>query len=162
MNTEYAFGNIRIRFESRARRRWFVALFYAAAAVICLAWCSFDQKRNTGAWIVCGCMILGTTLMIVFSWIAGDMHARGDEREMHRREHSYFKAYSVFGKLVVAALIADAYFRGHNPITPLLPLALRGGMVGWPSALFMATGLLYLTLPQAILIWTEPDMEEAQ
>jgi hypothetical protein len=159
MNTEYAIGNILIRFESRARRRWFVFLFYAAVTVISLAWCSFNPKQNTGAWIVCGCMILGTTLAIVLSWIAGNMHAPGDEREMHRREHAHFKAYHLFGKLVVVVLIADAWLKGHNPISPLLPLALRGGMVDWPSALFMVTGLLYLTLPQAILLWTEPDMD---
>lgn len=162
MNTEYAVGGIRIRFESREHRRWFVALFYAAVAVICLAWCSFNPKQNTGAWIVCGCMIVGTTLVIVFSWIAGDMHAPGDERETHRREQAYSKAYSFFGKSVVAALIVNVYSAGHNPIMPLLPRALRGGMVGWPSALFLATGILYITLPQAILLWIEPDMESAE
>ena len=34
MNTEYAVGNIRIRFASQARRRWFVALVYAALACV--------------------------------------------------------------------------------------------------------------------------------
>jgi hypothetical protein len=162
MNTEYAVGNIRIRFESQARRRWFVALFYSAVTVICLAWCSFTPKQSSGAWILSACMILGVMLAVVFSWIAGNMHALGDEREMHRREHAHFKAYSLFGKLVVAILIADAYFRGHNPITRFLPLSLRGGMVDWPSALFMAAGMVYLTLPRAILLWTEPDMDADQ
>lgn len=160
MKTEYAVGNIRIHFELRARRRGFIALFYAAVAVILLAWCSFNPKEITGAWLLSGCMILGTALMIVFSWIAGDVRAEGDEREMHRREQAHLKAYALFGKLVVAALIADAYFRGQNPITPFLPVALRGNMVPWSSALFMATGILYITLPQAILLWSEPDMEE--
>lgn len=159
MNTEYAIGNIRIRFESQARRRSFVSLFYAAVALICLAWCSFNPKQNAGAWILSGCLVLLTGLAIVFSWIAGNMQAPGDERETHRREHAHLKAYSLFGRLVVALLIADAYFKGRNPITPLLPQALRGGMVDWPSALFLASGLLYLTLPQAILLWTEPDLE---
>ena len=160
MKTEYAVGNIRIRFESQVRRRWFIALFYAAVTAICLAWCSFNPKQNSGAWIVCACMILGVTLAIVFSWIAGDRHAPEDEREMHRREHAHYKAYSLFGKLAVAVLIADVCFRGHNPIAPFLPLPLRGGMVDWPSASFMAAGILYLTLPQSILLWTEPDMDE--
>lgn len=162
MNTDYAVGNLRIHFESQARRRWFVLLFYAAVGVICLAWCSFNPKQMAGAWVLSGCLVVLTGLTIVFSRIAGNMHAPGDEREIHRREHAYFKAYSLFGKLVVAVLIANAYFKGRDPIAPLLPLALRGGMVDWPSALFMVAGLLYLTLPQAILLWTEPDMEEAQ
>ena len=159
MNGELTVFGVRMKMESRARRRQIVALFYAAVAVICLAWCSFNPKQNTGTWILCACMVLGTALAIVFSGISGDMRVRGDEREMHRREQAYLQAYALFGKLVVAALIADACFRGRNPITPLLPLALREGMVDWSSALFMAAGLLYLTLPQAILLWTEPDME---
>lgn len=162
MNTEYVLGNIRIQFESQMRRRWFVGLFYAAVVVICLTWCSFNPKQAAGAWILSGCMILGTTLAIVFSWIGGNLRIPGDERETHRRERAHLQAYSLFGKLIVALLVADAYFKGHNPIAPLLPPELQGGMVDWPSALFMAAGLLYLTLPQAILLWTEPDMVEAE
>lgn len=159
MKTEYAIGNIRIRFESQARRRWFVALFYAAVILICLVWSSFNPKQITGAWVLSGCMMLGVALAIVFSWIAGDMRAAGDEREMHRRGQAYFAAYFLFGKIVLAALIVDAWFGGHNPITQLVSVALRGGMVNWSSGLFMATGILYLTLPHAILLWTEPDID---
>jgi hypothetical protein len=143
-------------------RRWLVALFYSVVTAFCLAWSSFNPKQIAGAWIVCGCMILGTTFAIAFSGIAGDMHTRGDEREMHRREHAHFEAYSLFGKMVLVAMIAQPFFRGRNPITPLLPPALRGGMMDWPSALWMTACILYLTLPQAILLWSEPDMEESQ
>jgi hypothetical protein len=31
-----------------------------------------------------------------------------------------------------------------------------------PFILLMATLFLYMTLPQAVLLWTEPDMEEEQ
>jgi hypothetical protein len=159
MKTELVLGNIRIRFESRTRRRRFVAFVYAALAVFCIAWCSFNPKETIGALIISGVMILGTALMIVFSSITGDMYAHGDEREMHRRADAYFKAYSLLGKFAVAALFAGTYFRGYNPIAPLLPVALRGGMVQWPYVLLMATGILYFTLPPAMLLWTEPDME---
>jgi cell division protein FtsW (lipid II flippase) len=159
MKNEYAVGNFRIRFETQARRRWFVALFYVAVAVICLAWCSFNPKETSGAWILSWCMILGTALVIVFTSIAGDRRARGDEREMHRSDHAHFQAHSLFAKIVVAAIIADIVFKGHNPITPLVPAALRGSMVQWPQTLLMAIGLLYISLPQAILLWTEPDMD---
>ena len=159
MKTELIVGKFRIHFESRARRRLFVALFYTAVAVICLVWCSFNPRESIGAWILSGCMILSTALVIVFTSIAGDMRARGDEREMHRNDHAHFQAHSLFAKIVVAAIIADIFFNGHNPITPFAPAALRGGMVQWPQALLMAIGLLYISLPQAILLWTEPDMD---
>lgn len=45
MNTEYAVGNIRIRFESRARRRWFVALLYALLAQAILLWTEPDMEE---------------------------------------------------------------------------------------------------------------------
>lgn len=162
MNTHLDVLGKHINMAPRLHRRWLVALFYLVAATLCLVWCSFNPKEMLGAWIVCGCLILGTTLAIFFSGIAGDMHARGDEREMHRREHAHFQAYSLFGKLLVAGLVANPFFRGHSPITPLVPPALRGGMVDWTTALFMAIAILYFTLPQAILLWTEPDMEDVR
>jgi hypothetical protein len=162
MNTQLAFLGKHFNMAPRTRRRRFVALFYTAMAAICLAWYSFNPKQNTDAWILSWCMILGTALAVVFSGVSGDMHIPGDEREMERRGQAYFTAHALFGKLVVVALLADALFRGHNQITLLVPAALRGGMVNWTSALFMAIGLLYLSLPQAILLWTEPDMEQEQ
>ncbi len=169
MNTEYAVGNIRIHFESRGRRRWFVALCYAVFAVSDLVWCFLSPKMNpsanlkeaTGAWIIAGCMILGAALVIVFTGIAGDMRSRGDERETHRREHAYFKAYFVLGNFLVSALIAS-YFRGPNPVSPLLPQTLQEFLAQLPLMLLGAAGILYITLPQAILLWTEPDMEKLQ
>ena len=166
MSTEYAVGNMRIRFESRARRRWFVALCYAVFAVSDLVWCFLNPKMNpsanpkeaTGAWIIAGCMILSVGLVIVFTGIAGDMRAPGDERETHRREHAYFRAYFILGNFLVAALFAG-YFRGPNPITPLAPLVLREVLVQLPPLLLGAAGILYITLPQAILLWSEPDMD---
>ena len=160
MNTQLAFLGKHFNMAPRAHRRRFVVLFYTSMAAFCLVWCSFNPKQNAGAWIVSGCMILGTALAVVLSEISGDMRIRGDEREMERRGQAYFTAHALFGKLVVVALLVGALFRGHNPLTLLVPAALRGGMVDWTSALFMAIGLLYLTLPQSILLWTEPDMEQ--
>ena len=159
MKTELIVGKFRFHFESQERRRMFVALFYIAAAVFCLSWSSFSPKETVGAWILSGCMILVTVLAIIFTSIAGDVRACGDEREMHRSEHAHFQAYSLFAKIVGAAIIAYIIFKGHNPITPLVPAPLQGSMVQWPQALIMAIGLLYISLPQAILLWTEPDMD---
>jgi hypothetical protein len=167
MKTEYAVGNIRIRFESRARRRWFVALIYAVLAVYIvlapfnLTNLSFNRKETTFEWMVAGCGILFLALWIVFSWLAGDMRTRGDEREMHRREHAHFRAYYFVGYGVVAVLFAS-FFAEPNPITLLLPLALRTFLIKLPQVLLLATILTYITLPQAILLWTEPDMEAQQ
>lgn len=167
MKTEYAMGNIRIHFESQARRRWFVALCYAVFIVFDLVWSFLSQRTNpsfgpkdaAAGWIISVCMILSVILVIVFTGIAGDMRARGDERETHRREHAYFEAYFVLGIFMSSGVLASFLFRGPNPITSLLPLALRGFLARVPFLLLGAAGIVYLTLPQAILLWTEPDME---
>jgi uncharacterized membrane protein len=161
VNTEYAVGNIRIRFESRARRRWFVALFYCALAMFDLVAFSNSAKFTTSAWVSVGCMIVFAALFIVFTGIAGDIRTRGDEREMHRRDNAHFRAYYFPGYILIGALFAS-YFKAPNPITPLTPLGVRSFLAQLPTFLTMTAFLLYLTLPQAILLWTEPDMEEPQ
>lgn len=163
MNTEYTVGNIRIRFESRARRRWFVTLVYAVLAVFLLAIFFLNTEEAAGAWIRVGCGILFVGLFIVFTWIAGDMRTRGDEREMHRRDHAHFRAYRVLGYFLLGSVFIGAlfagYFGGPNLIMTVAPWALRGFLMQLPNVLLMATVLLYATLPQAILLWTEPDMD---
>jgi len=169
MNTEYAIGNFRLRFESRARRRCFVVLCYAVFAVADLAWCFLNAEVNpsanphdaANAWIVAGCMIVSVALIIVFTGVVGDLRVRGDERETHRREHAFFRAYFVLGNFLIGALFAG-YFRGANPITPLMPLALREVLTQLPFMLLGAAGILYITLPQSILLWTEPDMDDPE
>jgi uncharacterized membrane protein len=159
MNTEYAIGKIRIPFASQARRRWFVGLFYAAEAVVCLAWCSFNNpKEAIDAWILSGCMFLLVGMLIIFTGIAGDMRSRGDEREMHRRDHAHYLAYRALTYVVLGAFLAGS-FRGPNTLRTLNAAAVRVGMVQWPQVLLMAVFLLYISLPQAILLWTEPDMD---
>lgn len=166
MNTEYAVGSIRIRFESRTRRRCFVALCFVVLAALDLACCLLNPKLNpsvnrmaaAGAWIICGCAILWVALWIVLTWLAGNLHSRGDERETHRREQAFSRAYPILGFGIVASFLA-AVFGGLNPITPLSPLALRKFLVPLPFILLMATLFLYVSLPQAILLWTEPDMD---
>lgn len=166
MKTEYTVGRIRIHFESQARRRWFVALIYAVLLVYAVLGAFEITQRSmnervtaTTAWTVAGCMILFIGLWIVFTWLAGDQRARGDEREMHRREHAHFRAYYVLGYGILAALFAS-FFADPNPIMPLLPLALRTFFMKLPQMLLMDTMFIFITLPQAILLWTEPDMEE--
>jgi hypothetical protein len=171
MNTEYAIGNLRIHFESRARRRCFVALCFAACAVLDLATCLLNPKLNpginlhlketAGAWIICGSATLYIALWIVLTWLAGDGRGRRDERERQRLEDASSRAYPILGYCIGASFLA-ACFAGPTPITPLSPPALREFLLPLPFLLLMATFYLYLTLPPAILLWTEPDMEEAQ
>jgi hypothetical protein len=170
MNTEYVVGKTRLHFESRARRRWLVGLVYAFLAIFDLA--AFDLAwipaqdhpwfLAHAAWLVCGLLIFIVPLVLVFTWLTDDMRRRGDERETHRREHAYATAYRVLGGFLVAGFLASCLLQGSNPITPLLPPAARTHLAQLPLVLLTATFLVYVSLPQAVLLWTEPDMEAAQ
>lgn len=160
MNTEYSVGNLRIHFESRARRRWFVAIFYAVLAVSVLTGFSVTTKNTTGQWVVSGGLFLFVVLWIVFTSVAGDMRTSGDEREMHRRDHAHFRAYQFFS-FVLMAMLFVRYFSEPNPVAAPLSPALRG-ILAQPNVLAVSAFLLYFTLPQAILLWTEPDMETGE
>lgn len=161
MNTEYAVGNIRIHFESRARRRWFVALVYAMLAVFSVIWFppqSHHYSVEQVGFLLSGLLIPAVALLIVFTWLTDGMRKRGDERETQRREHAYARAYRALGGFLVAALIAG-YFKGSGPLTPVSTPAAPAFLMRLPYILLVATGVLYFTLPQAILLWTEPDMD---
>lgn len=164
MNTEYAVGKIRIHFESQARRRWLVAFFYVVVAALGFAPFSSQVNALTG-WIVIGCVLLFAALFLVFSWIAGDPRIRGDEREMHRRDHAHYLAYRIllYGLLAVficyfVAIPAVHYLQGSN--SRFLPVLLRGSL---RQVFFLiAVWAVFGSLPQAVLLWTEPDMEQPQ
>jgi hypothetical protein len=166
MNNEYSLGNIHIRFESRARRRWLVVLFYALMAVLDLA-CVHNRihppPSYLAAWTVSGLAILVVALLFVLSWLGGPWRMRDDERETHRREHAFARAYRILGIFIVVVFLAVAgLFPEPNPIMPLLPPLVRAFFIQLPLFLLFAAVFLYVSLPPAILLWTEPDMEEAE
>jgi len=166
MNTEYALGNLRLHFESRAHRRWLVAFFYTIVAA--LGFAPFSAHPHTlSVWLVSVVCVLFGALFIVFTWIAGDPRLRGDEREMRRRDHAHYVAYRIllYGFLAVFAcyFVAIPFFRhfsAPNASALFLTVVLSGSLR--QHFLLMAVAVLYPTLPQAVLLWTEPDMEQPQ
>jgi hypothetical protein len=163
MNTEYSIGNLRFRFESRARRRWLVVFFYALLAALDLACVNnriHPPPSYLTAWIVSGLAILVVALLIVLSWLGGPWRMRDDERETHRREHAFARAYRVLGVFIMAEFLAVVgLFPEPSPITPLLPPVVRAFLIQLPLFLLFAIIFLYVSLPPAILLWSEPDME---
>ena len=84
---------------------------------------------------------------------ASDAGYRNDERELQRRDRVHYQAYQAICALLAAVWII-AMWEVHPPrfIPPhLLPILL------YPVVLPII--LLAITLPQAILLWTEPDLE---
>ncbi len=166
MNTEYSIGKIRLGFESRARRRWLVVLFYSLLAALDLAVVNnriHPPPSYLAAGIVSGLGILVVALLIVVGWLVNPWRLRDDEREIHRREHAVAKAYRTLGIFIMAVFFAVVgLFPEPNPIMPRLPPVVRAFFVQLPLFLVFPIVFLYVSLPQAILLWTEPDMEELE
>lgn len=155
MKTELAVLGRRISVASRNRRRWVVALTYAgfAASIVTFVWFSDHGILASAS------MVVAVTFALVFSSITGSNFDPADERESRRREHAHFVAYWQPSKFLILALFAN-YLRGPNPITPMVAPALREVFMQLPFALLAATAALYISLPQAILLWTEPDLDQ--
>ena len=73
-----------------------------------------------------------------------------DEREVAVRNAAYFKAYRSLAVYTVAIWIASPYFFSLSPSTSVRVLLL----------LTMPLLAMALTLPQAIVLWTEPDVPQ--
>jgi hypothetical protein len=69
---------------------------------------------------------------------------RNDERELRRRDRMHYHAYRF-----VVALLLLGYALGTEPFRH----------PQWGRALMLGGLVLGLTLPQALLLWSEPDME---
>ncbi|MGB6727035.1 MAG: hypothetical protein WBE74_14115 [Terracidiphilus sp.] len=160
MKTELAIGNIRLNVARRARRRWLVVTFYAGFAALVAAWFLWGSNDSAP----------GLALFLLFalglSFIGGRSSTRGlvpsyeggDERERLRRYRAHYLVYNWLDLLCVPAFFAAVAVNSPEARHAGPAAQIVVGRLAW--ALLIAVGILYYTLPQAILLWTEPDMEE--
>jgi hypothetical protein len=175
---------MRFDMHSRARRRVLVALIYAAFAALMAASWFLDRWRMSGtyflmnfallvSWFVLGGYYPGGLLRPFDGYVRrrnvsppstalelnGDPAAPAvreslnDEREFRERDRAHYQAFRWFAiAFLFLSLLANPYLVGwlHLTADRILDL-LHGGL--------LVALMLGLTLPQAILLWTEPDME---
>lgn len=85
-----------------------------------------------------------------------------DEREVSRRDGVHWIAYRCLGGVVMISFFLIYTKNGLRQFAPVWvhpPGEVFDRMV---YGLLMAAIVLFLTLPQAVLLWTEPDMEADQ
>lgn len=70
-----------------------------------------------------------------------------DEREIHERDHAHYRAYGILRWML--ATVAVGYWL-------MLDLRLRW-LATWTPVVLWTLLLVALSLPQAVLLWTEPD-----
>lgn len=181
----------RLDMARRARRRALVVWIYAALAGLIAAVWSLSHWHGSGAYIIWAALIacrffLGgyyrgglvkpfqyrrpmredaapslpaLKLRMYRPVLASDEAGmRNDERELHQRDRAHYLAYQAMGMAVVLlALVASM-----RTVLPPLRAWIRMPADELYYGLALITLTLFLTLPQAILMWTEPDMEQGQ
>ena len=161
MKTELLFLGNPINIASQARRRRLVVLIYTGLAALEVVWFCFLGKSPL-SWLIL------LAYLFVARFLGGRFYKDGlippvdvgDERELHRRDHAYFQAYWWWDLALIPALLSTGF--RINPMPSAWNPAVVAVLRQLPFALLVGAGILYYTLPQAILLWTEPDMEEAR
>ena len=156
MKTNANVLGMRINLAPRSHRRWLVAFFYAAMMSWTLCLCIRTDFLRA---VTLGSLLIFAVALLVFVSLSGLGEVGGDEREIHRRDHAYFIAHRKMGFLVVLAAFTVT-LRGFGPLEGFLPAASRGLiMEGLARGVMFTLIMTFVTLPQAILLWTEPDMD---
>jgi hypothetical protein len=185
MNAELVFFGRRVDMAQRQRRRILVVAIYAALAVLLLAqihwrvagayifWAillacrlflggyhsgglvkPFNGKGPTRSEAPPPLLLLKLRVYQPVLSTEGEPY-RNDERELHQRDHAHYRAYQAIALALTVPWVYSA-------------MRLKPDLLGWipfsPDVIYygllMAILTLALTLPQSILLWTEPDMTE--
>jgi hypothetical protein len=187
MRAELVLMGRRIDMAPRAHRRTLVILIYSTLAALMAGACLLDRWRATGFYLVLATFLMNRLFLggynfgglvkpfngkpprrsevpppflllalRVYRPEPGENEYRNDERELARRDRAHYQAYQALTMgLALMWLLAD-----WRLYAPRLVAWLPGGADLAIYGLILAGILLSLTLPQVILLWSEPDMEE--
>lgn len=173
--------------ERQASRRRLVVAIYAILALMVAAGWIIDRLNTTGIYIYFAAMFVnwrvlggyGTDGLIKPFTGKGPKNApvpsnlvelelrlagvpidrntdeyRNDERELARRDRVHYQAYAAVTALLCPIwLIAQWQIRRPS----FIPAGLLPGLLAWFA---LPAIIVAITLPQAILLWTDPDMEK--
>lgn len=81
-----------------------------------------------------------------------------DERELNQRDHAHYRAYRALSVIVALAFLLEFDEAGKLPLLRTIGISYHAVQ----SAIFALLQIGYLlafTLPAAIILWTEPDLE---
>lgn len=189
MRAELVLLGKRIDMARRTRRRALVIMIYAALALlIACTWRWTGATSATTACVFYGAMavcylflggVYRTGLVKPFKYkpplnrdtapsllalklnlyrpvldIARD-EARNDEREVRQRDHAHYVAYQVLAFVVMIPMLFGSLRIARPGLFPLGGISTGQFYYG----LSLVAVVLFLTLPQAILLWTEPNMD---
>lgn len=95
--------------------------------------------------------------------LADDRQFRSDEREVGQRDKAHQAAYRYLGAIVIITLMIACLKYAGIPLLQWYGIKLSAEFLDQIIyGLLIASVVLLITLPQAILLWTEPDIEEEE
>lgn len=157
------FGVMRI--DTRLRRCSLVLAFYASGVLGCgfsiLVRSQASAALLTWYWIgmVASFLFLAPLWVSLVKWVReygfpGDhrLHTSRDERQEQVRHSAYVRAYWILVNVVCLGSIV---------ILSSPTLALPHRLLGFSKPLAAICVVLVMTLPSAVMVWTEPDLTEA-
>lgn len=189
MRAELVLMGKRLDMASQMRRRALVVGIYAVFTAIIVAFWWMD-RRGDAATLVLWAAILACRLFLggyapgglikpfnnkpprrsdappPYVWLKlhvyrpaleNDSAYRNDERELHQRDHAHYLAYQFLSVGVLIPILVETVLH----FQPRLFEAASTTAAQFYYWLGLIAFLLFMTLPQAILLWTEPDMEPA-
>jgi hypothetical protein len=172
----------------QSSRRWLVATIYLLLAAILVELYILDAWRTSGYYLIFATFLINRfflggyqfgglikpfnqqqpvrrtppTIRFVLlfgyhTWQPEPVRSEwlNDEREQAQRDRAHYQAYQALIVALVPLWLLASWASHSSPLLrwlPIPPMELVYGLV-------LATIALAITLPQAILLWTEPDME---
>lgn len=188
MRAELVLMGKRLDMAARIHRRALVVSIYAGLTLLMAALWSVDRWHTSGVYMIFATILVNRLflggynfgglvkpfsgkaprrstfretpiLMLVlrvYQPAPEESEYRNDEREMHLRNRAHYQAYKVLTiALIVLWLLADWKMK-----VPRLLAWMHVSVDGMLYGLVLMAIVAALTLPQAILLWTEPDMDE--
>lgn len=190
MNFELVFFGRSISMAQQSRRRALVAIIYFVLAALLIASYVFGSGRAASPYVIwavifaCRLFLGGyapggivkpfngkapresaapppllALKLRVYQPFSGlnDEAFRNDERELGQRDRAHYRAYQIIGLSLVVPWFVSTFSSGFN----LFGVVWNPVTVNHVCAtLLLAILTLFLTLPQSILLWTEPDLSE--
>lgn len=187
MRADLDFFGRRVSMARRNRRRTMIVLIYFIIAVLVIAACANSRLNDMGVYVLwaaifaCRLFLGGNApgglvkpfnskgqrewesppsllalKLRVYQPIPGlGADYRNDERELHQRDRAHYWAYQILGVSILVPWFILSFPKLGFLISHALAIQIVSGML-------LASIAMFLTLPQAILLWTEPDMEELE
>lgn len=187
MRAELVLMGRRVDMAPQAHRRTLVVLIYAALFAAMAGLCFVDRWRVTGVYMIFATILVNRLLLGGYNFgglikpFSGkaphrridpppflalglrlyrpepeENEYRNDERELQQRDHAHYIAYQGLAVGLAAMwLLAD-----WQANAPRLLAWLPGSAAVYLYGFVLGLVVVSQTLPQAVLLWTEPDMAE--